>query len=338
MKKPQSRINFLSLDTDILKKRIGRKPSLLEAAGLLVSILFLGAFAKLYTLGYQPVDYTNYVLCTRGDLTHFYYAVWFQLFLVPFGKLPPLHGYILFSLLGLAGTFFAARLFSTDSGFALLTYQTFYNLFMGTYMGILLGGLALFWWGLAQKKYWLAGIGLVIAVTKPHTGFILSLLLLLFAEISWKDRLKTLFVPACVALVSLLIDPQWPLKLLERIEAVPPSAEGNISLFAVTGIWTLLLLLPPLLLPLERSDRFLSLLAAVPLVMPYFQQADLLGVYVFPYGPIILLGNLGFSKFISWEALRISMQAVSIVLYIFSLLKPLLAARLIRKHTGQHPG
>jgi len=327
MKKKPPDTGFLSLDHILIKKRLLRKLSLLEAVGLLVSILFLAAFAKFYTLGYEPVDYTNYVRSTRGDLTHFYYAVWFQPFLVPFGKLPPIHGYILFSLFGLAGTFFAARVFSGSSGFVLLTYQTVFNLFMGTYMGILLGGLALFWWGLVHKKWWAAGFGLVIAVAKPHTGIVLSLLLLLFAEISWKDRFRTLIVPAGVTLVSLLIDPRWPFELLERVQAAPPNIEGSVSLFAVTGFWTLLLLLPPLLLPLEREERFLSLLAAVPLVMPYFQQADLLGLFVFPYGPIILLGNLGFSKFISWEALRISMQAVSIFLYFFSLLKPLLAAR-----------
>jgi hypothetical protein len=45
------------------------------------------------------------------------------------------------------------------------------------------------------------------------------------------------------------------------------------------GPAALFLWLPPLLLPLEREKRFLALAAACPLVIPYFQSADLLIMY-----------------------------------------------------------
>jgi len=174
----------LPLNPAVLQSRLIKRLSLPEAVGLLVSLLFMIAFLRFISAGHRPFDFTVYMQAAEGNLADFYYADWLRPLFVPFSVLQLIPGYLAFSLLGLLGIWFAGRIFSGDSGLALLTYQTLYNLFMGTYLGILVGGLALFWWGSARKKWWVAGTGLVLASAKPHTGFLIALLLFLYAEIA----------------------------------------------------------------------------------------------------------------------------------------------------------
>jgi len=146
---------------------------------------------------------------------------------------------------------------------------------------------------------------------------------------------KILLLPAAVVLLSLAADPVWPLELLQRVLSAPPNNLGSISLYTAFGPAVFLLLLPPLLLPMKRGSRFLSLLAAIPLLLPYFQQADLLALFVFPFGPVVLLGNLGFAKVFGWSALRLAAQIAGMLLYLGTLRVPLLG--LTQKHGSFKP-
>jgi hypothetical protein len=209
-------------------------------------------------------------------------------------KIPYWWGFALWGAMNILCLFFAARVFGGHSALPLLTFQFFYSLFLGQITGFLIGMLALAAWAMAHRRWHLAGMAFFLAAAKFQLGLPFGLLLWLTAEIRWRDRLRVLVVPAILALLSLGVSPSWPADLLERIREIPPYDWASISLWHWMGLTVLLLLLPPLLLPLKRSRRFLALAAVIPMAVPYFQQADLLVLYVFPIGWLpILLGNLG---------------------------------------------
>jgi hypothetical protein len=181
----------------------------------------------------------------------------------------------------------------------------FYSLIYGNIMGLIVGGLALCWWGLVNKKWYIAGLGIALASAKFQTGLTGSLILLLMAEVSWRDRFRVMVVPALIWLISLVVYPGWPLQLLNNIVNHPPDNLGSISLWRWIGPWALILWLPPLFLKLKPQQRLISLVAAMGLASPYFQQTDLLFLLVLPIGWIALVGNLGYfmAKY-GWAALQ----------------------------------
>jgi hypothetical protein len=102
-------------------------------------------------------------------------------------------------------------------------------------------------------------------------------------------------IPTVIALLSLVLYPNWPLELLANLQNAPPDTKGNIPLWRQFGAYALLLWLPPLFLPMKKDHRLAALAAALGLAMPYFQQTDLLALFVLPVGWLtVLLGNLGY--------------------------------------------
>ncbi len=106
--------------------------------------------------------------------------------------------------------------------------------------------------------------------------------------------------------MSLIIYPLWPLSVFETIRNYPPNDWGSIALWRRLGPVALLFALPPLLLNLPRDRRLVAIMAAIPLVVPYFQQTDLLLLFAFPLGWLPLLGDIGlFYKVIGWQMMPI---------------------------------
>lgn len=261
-------------------------------------------------------DYRIYIGTLEGQFTSYYYGYWLlPLFALP-GRLPHPLGYLLWIAANIAGVWFAARVFGGRAGRALFSFQMLYMLFFGQFIGLLMGGLALLWWGLANRRWHLAGMGLLIAAAKFHVGIPWGLFLLLLADVRWRDRLRTLLIPLAGVALSLWAYPLWPLQMLRLAQETPPNTWGSITLWQYLGPLVLLLWLPPLLLPMTRGRRFIALAVTTCIALPYFQQADLLGLLVLPIGWVALLGNLGFLLFfLGWEALRV-LAIVPLVLYV----------------------
>ena len=260
-------------------------------------------------LSYAFIDFKIYFGTAHGNFNYqglyFYYGYWILPFFALLSKLPLNLAYIIWSIANIIGVFFAVRVFDGKAILTVISYQMFYCLIYGNIMGLIVGGLALCWWGLVNKKWHIAGLGIALASAKFQTGITGSLILLLMAEISWKDRFRAMIVPVLIWLLSLVAYPGWPFHLLNNIVNHPPDNLGSISLWRWVGPWALILWLPPLFLKLNPQQRFISLVAAMGLALPYFQQTDLLFLLVLPIGWIALLGNLGYfmSKY-GWAALQ----------------------------------
>ncbi|MEZ4590782.1 MAG: hypothetical protein R3D55_06525 [Chloroflexota bacterium] len=228
-------------------------------------------------------------------------------------------GFFAWNVFNILGVFAASRILGGQQRWAaaLLTYQMFYVLYYGNIVGILVGGLALIWWGVTHQRWHWAGLGLVLALTKYQLGLSFGIILLLMANISWQDRLRVVVVPSLVLVVSLLLYPLWPLQSIRIILENPPNNLGNISLWQWVGPGALLLWLPPLWLPLPAQQRLTALAATATLTLPYFQQTDLLALFVLPLGWLPLLGNLGFLLYTNytWQGFAL-LAIIPLLLYV----------------------
>lgn len=252
-------------------------------------------------------DFENYLKAGRGDLSFHFYAAWMLPVYRALAALPTPAAFALWDLANIAGVFAATRVLGggPKAAAALLTYQLFYTLYYGNISGILLGGLALYAWGLSHRRWHWAGLGLTLTITKFQLGIPFGLILLLFVDAPWSERVKVALVPGLIFLLSLLVYPGWPMQTIETIQSNPPNDLGSISLWRWIGPYALLAWLPPLLLPLDAKDRLLALVATATLAMPYFQHTDLLALFVFPLGWLPFAGNLGFYLYArdAWSAL-----------------------------------
>ncbi len=270
------------------------------AALVCMAMLGLCAMAHLVR-GHIPYDYYNYIKTASGDFSNYYYAYWLLPIFNLFARLPLLIGYILWGTLNVYGVFFTVRIFGGRPLVMLLSFQLFYILYFGQITGLILAGLALFWWCAAHRWLDLAGLGLLIASSKYQLGVPLVLFLWLAADMTWRERIRCLLVPVGIVAVSLFVWPRWPLLSLNTILTIPPNNSGSISLWRWIGPWALLLLLPPLILRRPLSQRLVLYAAAVALAVPYFQQTDLLFLFALPVGWLALGGNLGYLLMLFWS-------------------------------------
>jgi hypothetical protein len=280
-------------------------------AGELFALALAFSAAGLFLLfspniSYAFFDFKIYLNTAHGIFDGYYYAYWYLPIFALLARLPLAVSYVLWCSINILGIFFAIRVFGGKAIVALLSYQMFYTLIYGGISGVIVGSLALCWWGLNNRKWYWAGLGVALASGKFQIGITGSLILLLMADISWKDRFRVLVVPALVLISSLFLYPSWPLQLFQNILSDPPNTFGSISLWRWMGPWALLFCIPPLVLPLPPQRRFIAWVATIGLVLPYFQQSDLLFLLVMPIGWVGLLGNLGYLMIVyGWTALQL---------------------------------
>jgi hypothetical protein len=275
-------------------------------------------------LSFAFLDFKIYLGTSQGNLSYqnfyYYYGYWILPIFAVFSKLPFHFVYIVWSSISILSILFATRIFNGKALVAVASYQLFYTLIYGNITGLIVGGLALCWWGLVNRKWHIAGLGIALASAKFHIGITGSLILLFAAEITWRDWLRVMMVPALIGVASLVVYPGWPFQLLDTIINHPPDNLGSISLWRWIGPWALLLWVPPFLLHLEPKQRFMSLVSVMGLALPYFQQTDLLFLLVMPIGWIGLLGNLGyFMSLYGWTALQF-LAFIPLTIYILSLM------------------
>jgi len=300
-----------------LRQRLSRG----EFFALGLAVGAVGVFLWLSpTLSFTFFDFKIYLNTAHGDFNGYYYGYWVLPIFAALAKLPLAVSYVLWGSLNILGIFFAARVFGGKAPLALISYQMFYTLIYGGISGVIVGGLALCWWGLVNRKWDMSGLGIALASAKYQLGIPGILLLLFTADISWKDRLRVLVVPVLVWAASLFLYPGWPFEAINNILNAPPNFNGSISLWRWLGPWVLLLWVPPLLLRLPTQQRVLALAAATGMALPYFQQSDLLFLLVLPIGWVGLLGNLGYLLSVyGWVALQM-LALLPLVVYCRALL------------------
>lgn len=291
-----------------MDRRIQAPPSLWEAFAILLDIAIVGVFVYV-----QPnalhYDLDNYLKVAKGDFSFYYYAYWMVPLLAVLGGLPVTLVYLAWSVVSIAAVWFAVRVFGGRAVPVLISYQMFYVLFQGQLTGMVVGALGLLWWGMAHRRLNIAGLGMIIAATKFQTGILFGVILWLLAPLAWRERLRILIVPLAVALVSLVVYPGWFLTTIAVIQNNPPDISGSLALWRWLGPAALVLWLPPLLLPLPREKRIIALAATATLAVPYFQQTDLLALFVLPIGWLAWLGNLGYF-IVSFDNTALQMLAI----------------------------
>jgi hypothetical protein len=288
-------VGTIPSDPATIDRRLRARITPLELAATAFVVGMLGVFVYIQSKGsYPPYDYNNYIRAVHGDTSFYYYGYWFLPVFSFLSRLPGSSGYLLWGLANVAAMFFACRVFGGRVAFALATYQMIYIVFYGQITGVVVGGAALCWWGITHRRLNLAGLGLLIAGTKFQTGLTLSLFLWLFNDLTWRERARILLLPLIVVAVSLVVYPGWPLTTLYTLQTNPPNNDGSMTLWRFIGPLSLILWLPPILLPMSRSSRIIALTATSALALPYFQQADLISLFALPVGWTPLLGNLGY--------------------------------------------
>lgn len=318
--------DHLLFDAARLDRRLRQRLTLGEVFAILLAIGFLGIFTNMVIQDqYEPNDYGIYLDAANGDRWGFFYADWIIPVYIVLGWLPESLGFALHGLLTILGVWFATRVFRGPAPPALLNYQLLYVLFYGNIVGIIVGALALAWWSMVHKRWYLAGLALLIACTKYQLGGPLALALWLLADCSWRDRARMLIVPAAAGLLSLIIYPLWPLHMINRVLDGTLADWGSISLWQWIGPLALLLWVPVVWLPLSPTRRLIAITVALTLSSPYFQQTDLLALFMLPTGALAWLGNLGI-LFIwgQWAALRV-LALIPVIAYLIVIGPPLRA-------------
>lgn len=284
------------LSVDAISSRFRTRVSLVEAGGLfaaVVTLLFL-AYAK---LDWPPgPDFTTLMRAGRGDLADYYYAYWLLPALEALTHLEYAQAYIVWGLLNIAAFWFAVRVFGPNRLLAVWSYQLFAIVFYGQITGLLVGALALFWWGITRRSWWMAGLGLTLMLTKYQFGLLGLVAVALSAKLTWREWLKISFWPAAVSLVSLGLYGFWPLEVLSRMATHPANTHFSVSLWRWFGPAGILAFLPIVLVPRRIDLQLVAWFAAGALGMPYFQQIDLLVLMAFPAGLVPAIGWLGFAQ------------------------------------------
>jgi len=289
--------NIFDITPVILEQRLKAKVQQEEFAALAFAFFSLLGLVLIQKDGnfYTFYDLLNFLNAAHYDFSHYYYAYW----AVPFFKILstlefPYH-FVLIGILNIMSTWFAVRVFGNKVLPVLVSVHMIYILSQGQIVGIIAGGFALLFAGLVWQRWYLAGIGAVIVLTKFQLGLIPAAALLLYWHAPWKQKLKVLIIPSLVFLFSLFLYPGWPLQLAFVIKNNPPYDEGSISLWRVIGPFSLLAWFPPLFSPTRSKNKlFYLLIIANILGTPYFQQTDLLLLLVLMDGYGALLTNLPF--------------------------------------------
>ncbi len=275
------------------------------ALTLSAAIAFLFVWVRLDNGG-AYYDLNLYLGAAQGNYYGYYYAYWVLPFFRALSLLPIPLSHAFWAGLNIAGIWFACRILGGRGTLALISFQALYSLIFGQITGVLVGALAVLLWAIAEKRFWLAGIALTIALTKPQLGLIPGLAIVLLSSIAWRARLQIVLTPLVAAGASFALYGFWIPDVIARIRELPPIALASISLWQWLGWATLLFWLPPLALPMPRKTRLILLTATNALALPYYQQADLILLWAMPLGALALLGNLGYVFFIGkYTALQI---------------------------------
>jgi len=311
--------DFKIIDPDpkAMDERLRAPLGLWELFGITFCMTLVGIFIWLINIkaGY-PVDFL--VFMSKGISPEIFYGYWILPVFSLLKLLPFQIAYSIWCLVNILCLVYTVRVFGGKAMLVLISYQFFTSLYYGNISGILAGGLALCWWGLSHRAWNVAGLGLLIAMTKYQVG-LLGLILIWYAAISWREFFRLMLVPLFIGLLSVIIYPYWPITMLHKLSGFSFMNLG-ITLWIYIGAWCLIFWIPALLLPLKKPARFLALFCLISFATPYFQHIDLLTLFAFPMGWLPLLGNIGYLfPFIDKNAVRL-IAIIPILLYLICIL------------------
>ncbi len=200
-----------------------------------------------------------------------------------FERLPWKYDYLLIMLVSIVVLIAAVYWGGGKYWKAILSFPFIWLIAYGQIDAFIAAGLALSWWALQHKRFYLMGVGLAFAcMLKPQVGIFAALLMWLWAENKWKP----LVIPLILVLISLVqwgID--WPIKWINGTLGQVTHLEAdwaNASLYQWLQWPTLLIWIPVILAPMNRQARLRSVLAAGMLTLPYSPAYELLMLLVFP--------------------------------------------------------
>lgn len=308
------------LQADRIESRLRAPISLVEFGGLVAAVVALIWLAQA-DLGWPPgTDFTTLMRVAHGDLIDFYYAYWLIPFLNILGHLPYGLAYVIWTLCNIAGFFFAMRVFGASRWLALWSYQLLALVFYGQITGLLVGGLALMWWGVTRRTWWMAGLGLTMMVTKYQFGLLGIVAVYLSTRLTWRDWLRIGLWPLGVTMLSFVLYGVWPIEVVQRLIIHPAITHFSVSLWRWIGPWGALAFVPLLWLPRRIDVQLIGWFAAGALGLPYFQQIDLVVLMALPLGPVAAIGYLGFAQgMIGGDIVRVSWLIPATILTVLAL-------------------
>jgi hypothetical protein len=176
------------------------------------------------------------------------------------------------------------------------------------------------WYGWNKKDTRWLGLGLFLASLKPHIAGPAAIIILWQLK-SWSLRLKSFWLLAPVALLSLIRwGWGWPIEWLNTISSpIFSDAYNNGSLWVWFGPWALILWVPAILIPMNYRARALLAIATSLLTMPYVPPYSHLALYLFPMPIWIWI----------WGALPWAQLIVGDGIFRFNFIVPALVALMI---------
>lgn len=287
---------MFDLEPSKMDKRLHTYPTLAEAIGILISILFI--FFLVITNNQTstvPIG-ADYAIFTNRVFDNFwgYNGPWITPFFQLFEQLSFNIGYFLWNMINLLGVIYGAKVFNAQLLPLLVSYQMLANLFYGQVTGIVIGSLALLWWSIYHKKWFLAGLGLLFACNKYQLGIPTSATLLLIANISWFERLRIIIYALIGVLISLILYPNWGMRMVNDFQRINLDSGLSISLLPAFGFSIWMIWIPVLFLPFKQGERIIAIICAWIITAPYFQNADLILLFTFPIGAFVWFGNLAY--------------------------------------------
>ncbi len=164
-----------SVSAQLIKhnERILEKPTIQEWLGVCFCIGITIVFTFLISRkSISPPDLLVYLQAEKAP--DYYYAYWCNPIFHLIALLPLSWAYLIWNIFNLAGIIWARRVFGGHPILVFFSYQLLSSLYYGQISGLLAGGLALFWWACVNRKFSLAGLGLLIALSKYQVGLLLG--------------------------------------------------------------------------------------------------------------------------------------------------------------------
>lgn len=267
------------------------------------------------------VDLNNYLACGKGDCGEYYYGYWFLPVFSLLAELPENVTNILWGLLNITGVWFSARVFGGNKFIALISYPMLSVLWYGQITGLILAGVAITLYGIIKRNWFIAGMGLVLALVKYNIAIIFVIPILLGIKLNIKEWAQIVIWPLSLFCLSILIHSNWILKILDVIQHHPPLSSYSLSIWPYTGAISLLLFIPLIGLPKQLKILFIGWVIAGSIGLPYFQLKEILALLIMPI-PIwitLIIGFIGFMNFFVGARITQIYIIISLGLYVYFL-------------------